>query len=179
MFKPLSYHGCPLWDLTGQHFLFLFAFINLQCKISPSPLLCSFLSKFTCPQLPHHSDTDESPIFTCIFHFPCVAGYLTSLPASQIHNSDVKVSLLKIELLIFSSNFHLLAITADNTTLFLNSLDFKFHGPFNSFLHHLITAQAIIKSYQYFSVSPIPTLSFPPLPLKPLSETLHYLHQLQ
>lgn len=127
----------------------------------------------------HHFDTDELPIFPCIFHFPYIASYLTSFPASQTHNFDVKVSLLKIELLIFSSNSHLLAITVDNTTIFLDSLDFKFHGLFSSFLHHPITAETVIKSYQYVSmVSPVSTLSFPIVPLKSLSKTSHYLHQL-
>lgn len=146
-------------------FFFLLSLIS-RAKSQPILLPTPFVVSSPVVSFQHHSDTDKSPIFTCIFHFPYVAGYLTSLPASQTHNFDVKVSLLKIELLIFSSNSHLLAITVDNATIFLDSLDFKFHGPFNSLLHHLITAQAAIKLYQYFSmVSPISSLSFPILPL--------------
>lgn len=40
--------------------------VHLPTPFSVSSPLLSFQ---------HHFDTDESPIFTCIFHFPYVAGY--------------------------------------------------------------------------------------------------------
>lgn len=139
--------------MTGQCFLFPpFAVTALQCK-PQALLLPTFSPALSCQ---HHFDNDGSPIFTCISHFPYVAGCLTSLPASQTHNFDVKVSLLKIELLIISSNSHLLAITVDNTTMCLNSLDFKFHGPFNSFLHHFACSNCHqILSVLFYDISNI------------------------
>lgn len=143
------------WHIS---FLFLpLASMDIQWKISTSLLLPTPASAGSpALSLQHHSDTDESPIFTCIFHFPYIAGYLPSLPASQTHNFDVKVSLLKIELLIFPSNSPLLATSADNITIFLDSRDFKFHGPFNSFRHPLITAQTVtVLLYDISNMHPV------------------------
>lgn len=109
-----SFNLC-IWSvalLCNKHYLSLFPDMVVpsrtwQVSVSFSLLLLSLLSTAKSQPLlipipfspalsfQHYFDTDGSPIFTCISHFPQIADCLTSLPTSQTHNFDVKVSLLK------------------------------------------------------------------------------------
>lgn len=185
-------HFCAT-RVTCSCFLTWLLSTGLDRSVFPFPSCCFHYSPLQ--NLSHssslflsHLPSASSTILTLMDHQSSLAPLISpTLQAVSLLCLLLKRTILmsksaswKIELLIFSSKSHLLAITVDNTTIFLNSLDFKFHGPFNSFLHH----SACSSCHQIPSGTLLQYLQYPPNAFQSFHWTLcpkldHYLHQLQ